>query len=241
MKDSFKSLTNIVLIAVGVIIAVPAIWAAFSSSQLKPLECDMDYLRSQRDAGKLYEVQIQVCMPTTKIRYRDVNLDNVFNHYPFTQYNYEQLILVPRSVRELIGVGTEEVGSADNKEAYYTTALLNVNHTCGIKNIAIDHLRLAGITVSDQPVYETSYGSAQHQYIAIGVAGKDVPGMHWFKLPEKIDRGKFSKWLSPTYSEPSTSGQTQFVLLNGGSVPAHSVTPNAPKIRVQLHNFSNLM
>ena len=208
------------------------------ANPLKLRECDANYLKEQRAAGELYPVRIQVCVPTTKVFFKDTNLTQLKNFYPFTKYSDAQLELAPHSVKELFRVESLGADVTGQKSAYTGTRLLDVGVSCYVPGIGADWVYLRGATTKNQAVYEMKYGNLPDQYIAVGVKLQDVPGTHWFKIPSHIEKEKYSDWFGPVSTEPASTNQAQMVLVSGGPMPMYPVERNAPKIRVQLHNFS---
>ncbi|SFU32221.1 hypothetical protein SAMN05216350_101311 [Polaromonas sp. YR568] len=188
------------------------------------------------------EVRIQVCVPSKRIYFNDLELDQLENHPNFTRYSKQQLELAPKTIRRVAPIDDPRVMNDPRAVKSYGINFAEALNRAGGFSMSSGFMPVEDSTISGQPVYEKGYGFPAKNYIAIRVAllNADVQSgttspTFWFKLPSTISADKFSDWLPPvsTESEPSSS-QFWYGLSNGKDLPIQAIPANAPKIRVSL-------
>ena len=191
-----------------------------------------------RSNGKA-EVRIQVCVPTQRIYFDDLELDRLENHLLFTKYSQEQLELAPKTIRRVAPSSDTRV----NRE--YGIQFGEVKKQSGY-SFSSGFIHLKDSTTADQPVYDNGYGYPAQSYVAMSVRlpdqnrGPEVNAItYWFRLPETIPADSFSDWFPPVSMESAlTRGKSRtpvwYRLTYGGDLPIHPVSADAPKMRVTI-------
>lgn len=188
---------------------------------------------SQLDANT--EVQIQVCLPTKRVYFNDLELDRLENHPLFTKYSQQQLELAPKTIRRV-------ATSSDTRtiHAYginFGEVLIRSRQFSDVSGF----MPLKDSTVADQPVYEQRYGHPAQNYIAMHIRLPDQEKSpegsvtYWFRLPKTIPDDGFTSWFNPVSMEP---GGERFPiwwkLTHGGDMAIYPVSADPPKMRVTL-------
>ncbi len=181
------------------------------------------------------EVRIQICLPTKRIYFNDIELDRLENHPQFTKYSPEQLELAPKSIRRV--ASSIDPNALRTYGINYGEVLLR----SGRYSDGSGFMPLRGSTVANQPVFELGYGYPANAYIAVHVRipepdqGPEGRVIYWFKLPSVVPTDSFSTWLSPVSMEPD--GRLRpiwFRLTHGEDMEVFPVSALPQKMRVSL-------
>jgi hypothetical protein len=188
------------------------------------------------------EVRIQVCVPTKRIYFNDLELTQLENHPMLTSYSKQELELAPKTIRRVAPFDDPRVIGDPRVVRTYGINLGEALNTDGGFSFGSGFIPVEDSTVSGQPVYEKGYGYPARSYVAIrvGLLNPDVkpgstPPTFWFRLPSIVPTDNFSDWLPPVSmeSEPSIT-QFWYGLSNGRNLPTQAVSADSPKIRVVL-------
>jgi len=189
------------------------------------------------------EVRIQVCLPTKRIYFDDLELARLENHPLFTKYSQQQLELAPKTVRRVATSSDPRVTNNPKVIRDYGVGFGEVLIRSGQFSDGSGFMPLKDSTVADQPVYEQGYGYATQNYVAMHVRlpdrekGPEGSVTYWFKLPKAISADKFTDWFNPVSMEPEqTKGGERlpiwWKLTHGADLPIYLVSADAPKMRV---------
>lgn len=190
---------------------------------------------SQLDANT--EVRIQVCLPTKRIYFNDLELDRLENHPLFTKYSQQQLELASKTIRR--------VATSSDARAIHTYGISfgEVLIRSGQFSDGSGFMPLKDSTVADQPVYERGSGYPAQNYVAMHVRlpeqGKGPEGgvTYWFTLPKTIPDDRFTAWFNPVSMESeraTVSERIWWKLTHGGDMAIYPVSVDPPKMRVTL-------
>jgi hypothetical protein len=188
---------------------------------------------SQLDANT--EVQIQVCLPTKRIYFNDLELDRLENHPLFTKYSQQQLELAPKTIRRV-------ATSSDPRTIHaYGIGFGEVLIRSGQFSDGSGFMPLKDSTAADQPVYEQGYGHPAQNYVAMHVRLPDQEKRpeggvtYWFTLPKTIPDDRFTAWFNPVSMEPGGERlPIWWKLTHGGDMAIYPVSAEPPKMRVTL-------
>jgi hypothetical protein len=184
------------------------------------------------------EAQIQVCLPTKRVYFKDITLDQLENHPLFTKYSQQQLQLAPKTVRRV-----------DNSNDHRAIRAYGIGFGAvlirdGQFSDGSGFLPLRDSTVSNQPVYEQKHGYPARNYVAIHVnipdSDKETEDRvtYWFTLPKNIPNDRFTDWLNPISMEPEKekNGHPKiwWRLTHGEAMIIYPVSIDSPKMRVLL-------
>lgn len=188
---------------------------------------------TQSDANA--EVRIQVCLPTKRVYFNALKLDQLENHPLFTKYSQQQLELAPKTIRRV-------ASSSDPKAIRnYGVNFGEVLVRSGQFSDGSGFMPLRDSTVANQPVYERGYGYPAQNYIAIHVRLPDLDKgpegrvTYWFTLPKIVPTASFTTWLPPISMEPDGERlPIWWKLTHGGDMAIFPVSADPPKMRVTL-------
>lgn len=188
---------------------------------------------TQSDANT--EVRIQVCLPTKRIYFSDLELDRLENHPLFTKYSQQQLELAPKTIRRV-------TSSSDPKAILsYGISFGEVLIRSGQFSDGSGFMPLRDSTVSNQPVYERGFGYPTQNYVAMHVRLPDLDKgpegrvTYWFTLPKDIPNDRFTDWFSPVSMEPEGERlPIWWKLTHGRDLTIFPVAADPPKMRVSL-------
>ena len=140
--------------------------------------------------GARTEVRIQVCVPTKRIYFDDLQLDQLENHPQFTKYSQQQLEFAPRTIRRVARSDDPRVTNDPRVIQSYGVGFGEVLKRSGQFSDSAGFMPLRDSTVADQPVYEKGYGHPAEDYVA----------MH-LRLPDR-ERGSEGRRLVHRRSRP---------------------------------------
>lgn len=191
------------------------------------------------------EVWIQVCLPTKRIYFNDLELDQLENHPLFTKYSQQQLELAPKTVRRVAASNDPRVTGDSRVINDYGIGFGEVLIRSGQFSNGSGFMPLKDSTVANQPVYEQGYGYPAQNYVAMHVRLPDLEKgvkdhvTYWFKLPKTISTDSFTDWFNPISMEnEQTRGSERlpiwWKLTHGGELPIYPVSADAPKMRITL-------
>lgn len=191
------------------------------------------------------EVRIQVCLPTKRIYFNDLELDRLENHPQFTKYSPQQLERAPKTIRRVATSSDPRVTNDPRVIHVYGIGFGKVLIRSGQFSDGAGFMPLKDSTVADQPVYESGYGYPAQNYVAMHVRipdrekGPEGRVTYWFKLPKTISADRFTDWFNPDSMEAErTKGGDRlpiwWKLTHGGDLPIYPVSADAPKMRVTL-------
>lgn len=188
---------------------------------------------SQLDSNA--KVRIQICLPSKRIYFKALVLEQLENHPLFTKYSQQQLQLAPKAIRR--------VYNSDDPSTIHTYGISfgEVLIRDGQFSDGAGFVPLRDSTISDQPVYEKGYGYPLRNYVAMHVRlpdsekGTEGRGTYWFTLPKSIPSDRFTDWFSPISMEPDGERlPIWWKLTHGGNLVIYPVPANPPKMRVSL-------
>ncbi|MDR3578746.1 MAG: hypothetical protein P4L44_02160 [Oryzomonas sp.] len=199
--------------------------------------------RSSNTPSDAYaDVRIQVCLPSKRIYFNDLELDQLENHPSFTKYSQQQLELAPKIVRRVASSSNPRVINDSRVIHVYGIRIREVLSQRGLFSWNSGFMPLKDSTILDQPVYEKEYGHPTQDYVAISVSENGPEGTveYWFKLPKRISTDSFTDWLDPVSMETdkTRSGDRfdiAFKLTHGIEMPIYPVSEDSPKMRVTLY------
>jgi len=196
-------------------------------------------------SGARTEVRIQVCVPTKRIYFNDLQLDQLENHPQFTKYSQQQLELAPKTIRRVAPSNDPRVTNDPAVIQSYGVGFGEVLKRSGQFSDSAGFMPLRDSTVADQPVYEKGYGYPAQDYVAMHLRLPDRERApegrvtYWFKLPKNISADTFTDWFAPVSMETEEIAKRErpiwWKLTHGGELPIHPVSADAPKMRVMLH------
>jgi hypothetical protein len=181
------------------------------------------------------EVRIQVCLPTKRVYFNDLELDRLENHPLFTKYSQQQLELAPKTIRRV------KSSSDPNAIRSYGIGYGEVLIRSRQFSDGSGFMPLRDSTVANQPVYEQGYGYPAQNYVAMHVRLPDVDKVpegrvtYWFTLPKIVPNDSFTTWLPPVSMEPEGERLPNWwKLTHGGDMAIFPVSPDPPKMRFSL-------
>ena len=192
------------------------------------------------------EVRIQVCVPTKRIYFDDLQLDRLENHPQFTRYSQQELERAPRTIRRVAPSSDSRVTNDPRTIRDYGITFGEALLRSGGYSYGSGFMSLKDSTSSDQPIFEKGYGYPAKDYVAMSVRLREgdvgsaaTAPTFWFKLPETIPADGFSDWFAPASMESaSSSGSTGtswwYRLTHGGDLPIYPALTDPPKMRVAL-------
>lgn len=195
------------------------------------------------------KVRIQVCVPTKRVYFNDLRLDQLENHPQFTRYSPQQLELAPKTIRRVAPSDDPRVANDPRVIRSYGIDFGEVLKRSGLFSDSSGFMPVKDSTVADQPVYEKGYGYPAQEYVAMHLRLPDMESgpegnvTYWFKLPKSISMDTFTDWFAPTSMETRQTGERErrpmwWVLTHGGELRINPVPINGPKMRVMLHKPS---
>jgi hypothetical protein len=108
-------------------------------------------------------VRIQICLPTKRIYFNNIELAQLENHPQVTHYSPQQLELAPKTVRRV--AGSSESNALHTLGIGFGEVLLRSSGY----SYGSSFMPLRDSTVADQPVFEQGYGYPARAYIAMSV------------------------------------------------------------------------
>lgn len=147
-------------------------------------------------------VWIQICLPTKRVYFDTLELEQVENHPYFTKYSPQELALAPKTIRRVANSSDARVMEDPRVvRSDYIMFGKVIQDTRYQRSYGHGAIFLEGSTISDQPVYGNDYGEYSYphkKYVAIAVNfpknEKDLISNveYWFTLPEIISTDKFT-------------------------------------------------
>jgi hypothetical protein len=189
------------------------------------------------------EVRVQVCVPTKRVYFNDLQLDTVENFPGYTHYSPQQLQLVPNKIRRVAPSDDPRVADDPRVIRSYGVAFGEVLGRPGDFSDSSGFMALRDATVGHQPIYGKEGGHPARKYIAVHLRLYDEPNpagpTYWFKLPKAISADRFTNWFGPTSIETGEMAEKEpdriwRNVTHEGKLPIHSIPANAPKMRVKL-------
>lgn len=186
--------------------------------------------------------KIQVCVPTKRIYFTELQLDRLENHPNFTRYSKQQLELAPKTIRRVAPRDDPRVINDPRVVKGYGLAGEMILNTSGLYSAGTAFMSVKDSTTSHQPVYEMGHEYPASNYVAISVRlvnadveqGVKAP-TYWFKLPANISADGFSGWFPPHSMEKDPSSTSfWYRLTQRGDLPIHPVDVDPPKMRIKL-------
>lgn len=189
------------------------------------------------------ELRLQVCVPTKRIYFNDMQLDPLENHPQFTRYSQEELALAPKTIRRVAPSNDPRVANDPSVDRDYVISFGEVRRIGERRDVQYSAgsgwMPLRDSTIADQPVYEKRFMHSAREYVAVSVRlpGPDMP-TYWFRLPKNIAFESFSGWLPPASMESDRAARSDesiwYRLTRGADLPIYPVSGEPPKIRVAL-------
>lgn len=184
------------------------------------------------------ELRIQICVPSKRVYFSDLVLDELQNHPLFTKYSPEQLARAPNTVRRITNSDDPraiKTYSISFGEVLFQGMFSDISGMSPVQDSTVGH----------QPVYEQGYAYPAKEYVAIHVRlpaseiGPEGKVTYWFKLPKTIPNQGFTAWQSPVSMEPdrsedSAGNKLWWRLTHGGDLTIYPVGAESPKMRVSL-------
>jgi hypothetical protein len=155
----------------------------------------------ERQLEQTPKLRIQVCLPSKRIYFNNLELDRVQNHPLFTKYSPHQLDMAPKTIRRVAPPGDPRVANNPYVTHQYGINFGEVLNNSGGFSDGAGVIPLEDSTVADQPVFEAGYGFPVQKYVAIHVRpldrekGREASPTYWFKLPKKISNAGFTAWF----------------------------------------------